>query len=86
MDSIDAVFYKDAEMPEELITAYAFFNTDEGKIVLEDLLRYCGWGPQDPTSMNEQDAKSVLAAQRIVWRVKAALNAKPQTKGEDEDE
>lgn len=84
MDSIDIVFYKDAKMSEELITAYSIFDTDEGRMVLDDLLRYCGWGPQDPTTMDESDAKAILAAQRIVWRVKAALNAKPS--GDEENE
>lgn len=78
MDVVDSVFYEDTEMDERLIDAYQMFNSSDGKIVLDDLLRYCGWGPQDPTSLDESDAKSVIAMQRIVWRIKAMLNAKPE--------
>jgi len=58
----------------------------DGKVVLEDLLRYCGWGPQDPTVMNGEDAKSILAMQRIVWRIKAMLNSTVETKQGDDNE
>ena len=81
MDSVDTVFYKDTEAPQELISAYEFFNSADGKLILADMIRFCGWGAQDPTAMGEQDAKSILAMQRYMWRVKAMLNAKP-TKGE----
>lgn len=86
MDSIDAVFYKKAEAPERLISAYQFFNSDDGKVILEDLIRYCGWGPQDPTVMNGDDAKAILAMQRIVWRIKAMLNSIVETKQGDNNE
>lgn len=78
MDAVDSVFYKEAVADGNLIGAYKFFESDDGKKVLDDLLRYCGWGPQDPTTMGEDDAKSILAMQRIVWRIKAMLNAEVQ--------
>lgn len=85
MDAVDKVFYKDAEASEELVGAYEIFNGPDGELVLEDMMRFCSWGAQDSTIMDEQDAKSVLAMQRYIWRVKAMLNSKP-TKGETEDE
>ena len=81
MDAVDAVFYEEAEASEELVGAYEIFNCADGKLVLNDMMRFCGWGPQDPTTMDEADAKSVIAMQRYMWRVKAMLNAKP-VKGE----
>ena len=82
MDAVDKVFYKEATADGDLIGAYKFFESEDGKRVLGDLLKYCGWGPQDPTVMGEDDAKSILAMQRIVWRIKAMLNAEIQKQGE----
>jgi len=86
MDAVDSVFYQDVTAPENLINAYSFFNTEEGKLVLKDLQPFLGWGAQDPTIMGEEDAKSILAMQRVVWRIKAMLNAKPQTETGEDDE
>ena len=86
MDVVDSVFYEDTEMPEALIGAYQFFNSEDGKIVLKDMLVQCSWGSQDPTIMDEQDAKAILATQRMMWRIKAALNAKPITNQGEVDE
>ena len=87
MDAVDAVFYEETVAPQELISAYSIFTSDSGKVVLEDLLRFCGWGAQDPTLMDEGDAKSILATQRVLWRIKAMLNATPQPEqGEDDNE
>lgn len=84
MDAVDKVFYKDAEASEELVGAYQMFDSADGKIVLQDMIRFCGWGAQDPTVMDEGDAKSVLAMQRYIWRIKAMLNAKP-AKGDNDE-
>ena len=87
MDAVDRVFYENVTADEDLIGAYQMFASDDGKKVLADILRYCGWGVQDPMSMDDSDAKAILASQRIVWRIKAMLNAKVQkTQGDDEDE
>ena len=82
MDAVDAVHYGDAVADGDLIGAYKIFESEDGKKVLKDLLVYCGWGAQDPTIMDESDAKSILAMQRIVWRIKGMLNAEVQEQGE----
>lgn len=83
MDVVDKVFYKDAEADDTLIGAYQIFDSEDGKVVLEDIMRFTSWGAQDPTVLDELDAKSILAMQRIVWRIKGMLNSAPQTdKGE----
>ena len=86
MDAVDSVFYQDATAPENLIKAYSFFNTEDGKLILKDLQPFLGWGAQDPTIMGEDDAKSILAMQRIVWRIKAMLNAKPEAEQTGDDD
>lgn len=85
MDAVDSVFYKETVADGALIGAYKFFESEDGKVVLDDLLKFCGWGAQDPTIMDESDAKSILASQRIVWRIKAMLNAEVQEQGEDNE-
>ena len=86
MDAIDSVFYEEVEEDEKLVSAYAFFNSDEGKLVLKDLLKYCYWGAQDPTILEESDAKSVLATQRVLWRIKAMLNCKVSAQNGEDNE
>jgi hypothetical protein len=83
MDAVDKVFYKDAEADDKLIGAYQMFDSVDGKTVLEDIMRFTSWGAQDPTVLDDSDAKSILAMQRVVWRIKGMLNSVPQTdKGE----
>ena len=90
MDAVDGVFYENVTAEEELIGAYQMFASDDGKKVLADILKYCYWGAQEPTAMDESDAKAILASQRVVWRIKAMLNAGVQeneeNQGDDEDE
>ena len=87
MDAVDDVFFKDATADEDLIGAYQIFDSKDGKMVLKDLLVQSRWGAQAPTLMDEGDAKSILASQRIVWRIKAMLNATVQeTQGDEENE
>ena len=86
MDAVDRVFYDNVTADEDLIGAYKMFASDDGKKVLADILRYCCWGAQDATIMDDSDAKAILASQRIVWRIKAMLNAGVQeTTGEDDE-
>jgi len=87
MDVVDKVFFEDTQADGNLIGAYQIFDSPDGKLVLKDLLVQCSWGAQDPTSMEEKDASSILATQRIMWRIKAMLNATPQPEqGEVEDD
>ena len=86
MDAVDEVFYKASEMDKDLIGAYQMFNSNDGKKVLEDLVRFCAWGAQDPTMLDDTDAKSVLAQQRVLWRIKGMLNSTPITEQGEIDE
>ena len=86
MDAVDGVFYENVTAEEDLIGAYQMFNSEDGKKVLADILKYCYWGAQEPTVMDESDAKAILASQRVVWRIKAMLNAGVQeTQGEENE-
>ncbi len=86
MDAVDGVFYENVTAEEDLIGAYQMFNSEDGKKVLTDILKYCYWGAQEPTVMDESDAKAILASQRVVWRIKAMLNAGVQeTQGEENE-
>ncbi len=87
MDSVDQTFYEGAQAPSDLIGAYLIFDTPDGRLVLNDLMIQCSWGAQDPTIMGDLDAKSILATQRIMWRIKGMLNSSPLTEqGVDENE
>lgn len=86
MDAVDKVFYENVTADEKLIGAYQFFATESGRLVLEDMLKQCYWGAQDPTVLDDTDAKSILAAQRVVWRIKAMLNATIEQEQGVEDE
>ncbi len=85
MDLIDQVFYEGATCEEELARAYSMLDSKEGRMILKDLMVYTGWGAQDPTSLSGEDAKAVLTSQRVLWRIKAMLNCKPEKMNEGDD-
>ena len=87
MDTVDKVFFEGAKVDERLAGAYKMFNSKDGEIVLKDLMTFVGWGAQDPTIMFPEDAKAILASQRVLWRIKAMLNCeteKPEQGDENE--
>ncbi len=87
MDIVDKVFFEGAKVDERLAAAYKMFDSKDGELVLKDLMTFVGWGAQDPTIMEPEDAKAILASQRVLWRIKAMLNCETekQDKGEDNE-
>ena len=61
---------KKSKTVQDIMTAYkAVFNTKEGKEVLEDLARFCGWGisPYDKESYRETDRR--IAYQEVFMHI-----------------